>query len=288
MKPHKTRRSKTAPCLNTKSNRAQMKPGTNMDDQNSTMSTIRPSSERTVLVQRKSTEPRNKTATTTSSNSAKSRQRGGYGSAPSSRRTSCTLIDPSRPTRHYRINSSQNVPAITRDVDDVLALHFRACSLFQSSSYQPSLPSPTMSAHGPSVTATEIGAATETLHYQSTYDSDVGPLDEKTIATADVEDTTMHWMSPSTRKKQYDKIDRANSGLGSMIRRILPRCVSGPGPQRFHDDEKSDAGSVRRYRVGVPDDEDDAQSTSGLRMQRRRLERMTTDGAKKEKRFGCF
>ncbi|KAJ4303658.1 hypothetical protein N0V90_002559 [Kalmusia sp. IMI 367209] len=211
-KLHKIRRSKTASSRHWKSRQPLPVVDPNLNDQTSTMSTIRPSSEKPIPTQRRSAEPRRKSITTTSSNSAKSR-RPGHGSAPSSRRTSCTLIDPSRPTRHYRINSSQTCPTLNRDIDDVLALHFRSCTLFQNTPYQPSLPSPTMSAYGSSVPPAEIGASPGPLH-PSVHESDSPPLDEKARAAADVEDTTMHWMSPSTRKTQYEKIDRANSGLG--------------------------------------------------------------------------
>lgn len=103
----------------------------------------------------------------------------------------------------------------------------------------------------------------------------------------------MHWMSPSTRKTQYEKIDRAHSGFRGFVRRLVPRCVSGPAPQRFYEDEKSDVGSVRRYRMDLSDDEEDedadAKSTSGLKMQRRRLERSATHKSEVgAKRFGCF
>lgn len=148
-----------------------------------------------------------------------------------------------------------------------------------------------MSAYGSSVPPAEIGASPGTLQ-PSTHESDSPPLNEKTSAAADVEDTTMHWMSPSTRKRQYEKIDRANSGLGGMLRRFVPRCVSGPGPQRFYEEEKSDAGSVRRYRMDLSDEEGEARSTrstSALRMQRRKLERSTTQKVEGVgKRFGCF
>jgi hypothetical protein len=257
-------------------------------DQNFTTSTIRPALGRPNTTSRRSTEPRRKSITTSSSNSTKSRRRG-HGSAPSSRRTSCTVIDPSRPTRHYRINSSQTCPTLSRDIDDVLALHFRSCSLFQKPTYQPSLPSPTMSAYGPSVGA-EIGATPGPRSEAMAHESASPMLDEKAAATAGLgDDTIMHWMSPSTRKIQYAKIDRANTGIRGLLRRIMPRCVSGPGAQRFYQDKESDAGSVRRFRMDLAGEEEDAKSTSALKMQRRKLERsMTQRGESRKKVLGCF
>lgn len=264
--------------------------GLDLTDQTSTMSTIRPASERPRHTQRSSTEPRRKSITTTSSNSAKSRKRG-HGSAPSSRRTSCTVIDPSRPTRHYRINSSQTLPTLNRDIDDVLALHFRSCSLFQKPTYQASLPSPTISTYGPSVRA-EIDATQGPRPQASIHESDLPVVDEKGRPASDLEDTTMHWMSPSTRKTQYEKIDRAHTGLRGFVRRLVPRCVSGPAPQRFYEDEKSDAGSVRRYRMDFSDEDEeevDEKAAAGLKMQRRKLERSVSHKIEAgERRFGCF
>ena len=53
-------------------------------------------------------------STTSSSENSKSRsQSRGHGSKPSSRRTSCTIVDPSRPARHYRMKSHQTPPTAT-------------------------------------------------------------------------------------------------------------------------------------------------------------------------------
>ncbi|KAF2445367.1 hypothetical protein P171DRAFT_264721 [Karstenula rhodostoma CBS 690.94] len=290
--PKTTRKYKTASARD-------QEPGQNIDgfhpkDQTPTLSTTRPAPERPNATPRRSTEPRRKSITTNSSNSnsnsTRSRRRG-HGSAPSSRRTSCTIIDPSRPKRHYRITSSQTCPTLNRDIDDVLALHFRSCSLFHHATHRPHLPSPTMSAHGPSVGA-EIGATPEPQPQARARESGSPVVDEKTGATpAIAEDTTMHWMSPSTRKIQYEKIDRANTGVRGLLRRMVPRCVSGQASQQFYEEEKSDAGSVRRYRMDLEGEEDDAKSASGLKMQRRRLARSATaqrGEAAGKKVFGCF
>jgi len=71
----------------------------------------------------------------------------------------------------------------------------------------------------------------------------------------------------------------------------MPRCVSGPAPQRFYEDEKSDVGSVRRYRMDFSDDEEevDEKSAVGLGVQRRKLERSVSHKIEVgERRFGCF
>lgn len=102
----------------------------------------------------------------------------------------------------------------------------------------------------------------------------------------------MHWMSPRTRKTQYERIDRANTGFRGLLRRVVPRCVSGPPTQSFYENDKSDAGSVRRFRMDMSEDDDDVEEEKGnaaLRMQRRKLTRTTTQKLEpKKKLWGCF
>ncbi|USP75135.1 hypothetical protein yc1106_02409 [Curvularia clavata] len=202
--------------------------------------------------------PLRQQSTTSSENSTNRSKSRGHGSKPSSsRRTSCTIVDPSRPARHYRIKSFQGPPAVvTQDVDDVLALHFRSCSMFSNPSYQShsGLPSPALSsgdASGfPSTTTRfsmdSLRVVQETDAHRQSEDS---MIHEKT-------NTTMHWTSPCTRKREYERIDKANSGLRGFLRRMTPRCVSGP-QEKFYDKDQSDVGSVRRYRINDTDNDDE-------------------------------
>jgi hypothetical protein len=204
--------------------------------------------------------PRRKSTTSSSENSTKSRSRP-HDSKHSSRRTSYTLVDPSRPMRHFRVQSAATVSTVgtnNRDVDDVLALHFRSCTLFQNPTHRPDLPSPTLSGYGSADTDmaitpdTTLGVPASNEH---TNTAEVTPQQgEKTLT---VEPTTMHWMTDSTRKREYERIDKANRGLRGLVRRIVPRCVSGNPPPRFYEDNKSDAGSVRRYRMDLSEEEDE-------------------------------
>jgi len=211
--------------------------------------------------------PLRQQSTTSSENSTNRSKSRGHGSKPSSRRTSCTIVDPSRPARHYRMKSFQTPPsAPTQDIDDVLALHFRSCSIFTNPSYQSQsgLPSPTLSqgdAFGLPSSATRF--STDSLRVVEETDAALPPRQsEDTIAHADENTnnnnttTTMHWTSPCTRKREYERIDKANSGLRGFFRKVTPRCVSGP-QEKFYEKDKSDAGSVRRYRMDDVDDDDD-------------------------------
>lgn len=199
-------------------------------------------------------------STTSSSENSKSRsQSRGHGSKPSSRRTSCTIVDPSRPARHYRMKSHQTPPTATsQDIDDVLALHFRSCSIFTNPSYHSNsgLPSPTLS-QGGDATFGFPSAATR-FSSDSLRVVEETPMhrrqSEDTIAEEET-NTTMHWTSPCTRKREYERIDKANSGLRGFFRKVTPRCVSGPQEKFYSDKDQSDAGSVRRYRMEDLDDD---------------------------------
>lgn len=292
-------RSNTAPTRQRKSR--QTATHLTSDSQHVNMEPKRPASEKRSNGRQRSEEARRQSIASSSENSTRSR-RPGYGSKPSSRRTSCTFVDPSRPARHYRIKSSQTVPTTNRDIDDVLALHFRSCSLFQNSAYSTGLPSPSLSGHGsdhanirsPLDRAISAPAPHTTANESNVITKVVLEEDEKNISNIGRADTTMHWISPDTRRREYEMIDRANSGIRGLVRRIMPRSISGPSP-RFYEDDKSDMGSVRRYRMDVSDDEDvveQEKDTSPLRHQSRKLElskpRSTTMTTKAPKRWGCF
>jgi hypothetical protein len=85
---------------------------------------------------------------------------------------------------------------------------------------------------------------------------------EDTIASADVDtdaevqklNKTMHWTSPCTRRREYERIDKANSGFRGLFRKVTPRYVSGP-QEKFYEKDESDVGSVRRYRLDDLDDD---------------------------------
>lgn len=234
-------RSNTAPY---RRRTAKAIPDSNETSDPANMSTHRPASERR-------TRPTNHRSASSSENSTtRSRSKGrGHDSKLSSRRTSCTIVDPSRPARHYRVKSSHTVSPSSQEVDDVLALHFRSCSLFSNPSYQANsaLPSPTLSNHehlgfpnaAPRFSMDEMAMVEEHVSLQ-----------EIESARVPIPATTTHWTSPSTRKRDYERIDRQNTGFRGLVRRVVPRCVSGP-PERFYEKDQSDAGSVRRYRLDV-------------------------------------
>lgn len=282
-------RSNTAPTQPRKANRITSDPSPN---QNLVSRGARCSaSENTATAHNKQTRSCRKSASSSTDDSTKS-QRRGHGSVPSSGRTSCTIVDPSRPTRHYRIKSSQTCPTTSRDLDDVLALHFRSCSLFQNPTYhQSAIPSPVDSAyHGADTDFAPMPTRPDPAPQASndnTKSSAPKAFDQPVVSHEEL-NTTMYWTSTGTRRGQYEEMDKANSGFRALLRKIMPRCVSGPPLPTFYEDNKPDAGSVRRFRMDLPDAEE-YDEKSALRLQRHQLERTTTDKTEvKSKRWGCF
>jgi hypothetical protein len=69
--------------------------------------------------------------------------------------------------------------------------------------------------------------------------------------------TSIDWTLPSTRAREYRQIDRSCRGLRGLWRKISPRwCRRNSRLNFFDEDDQSDGGSVRRYRVELARGED--------------------------------
>ena len=75
--------------------------------------------------------------------------------------------------------------------------------------------------------------------------------------------TPIDWTLPSTRRKQYDEIDKSCRGLRGLVRRLTSSLFRSHGkPVGFYDAERSsDAGTVRRYRMNDDDCDSDVDET---------------------------
>lgn len=71
--------------------------------------------------------------------------------------------------------------------------------------------------------------------------------------------TITEWTSPSTRRREYEKIDRNNRGLRGLWRRWTPSCMHAADTRVPFFEEttkrKECAGSVRRFRMDLPDED---------------------------------
>lgn len=67
-----------------------------------------------------------------------------------------------------------------------------------------------------------------------------------------VAQTIIDWTAPSTRRHEYEEIDRANRGIRGFWRRISPRwCHSRNHLEFYSGDGSDDDRSVRRYRIDI-------------------------------------
>lgn len=69
--------------------------------------------------------------------------------------------------------------------------------------------------------------------------------------------TVMEWTSPSTRRREYEKIDRASRGMRGLWRRVAPRWCQGRNSRTpfFEEGKAGREGSVRRFRMDIPDED---------------------------------
>jgi len=68
--------------------------------------------------------------------------------------------------------------------------------------------------------------------------------------------TVMEWTSDTTRRREYEKIDRASRGVRGLWRRVAPRwCHRDSRTPFFEEGKTTREGSVRRFRMDIPDEE---------------------------------
>ncbi|KAH7323483.1 hypothetical protein BKA65DRAFT_555165 [Rhexocercosporidium sp. MPI-PUGE-AT-0058] len=80
--------------------------------------------------------------------------------------------------------------------------------------------------------------------------------------------TIQYWTSDSTRRLEYAAIDAASKGVRGFFIKLIPDCILPPSTRRtkFHcdDDAESDRGSVRRYRLVLPEEKASCSSKVGV------------------------
>ncbi|KAL2808820.1 hypothetical protein BJX63DRAFT_407925 [Aspergillus granulosus] len=195
----------------------------------------------------------------------------------------------SRHSHHRTVTTTSltSVPDTPVRRENLLALHRESCRLFQDPnnksshrrSYSPEMPP------RPARTYSELSSPPVTPileRPQSTFspsepsspkNSNI-PVDHVKITTSiHPEPTIIEWTSPSTRRREYEEIDRASSGVRGLWRRVAPRwCQFGNNSRvPFFEEGKNGKanyeGSVRRFRMDLPDDTPaESQNRRGLKL----------------------
>ncbi|KAE8383341.1 hypothetical protein BDV26DRAFT_251544 [Aspergillus bertholletiae] len=193
--------------------------------------------------------------------------------------------------------------------EDLLALHRESCRLFQDSEL--TIPTPYERASFPPTThespphtirtSSDTGSPPVSPVFPtrfSTVSEDLpgpehqkGPLlhtspvmsiirDESCIPAIQTSVTVIDWTSPSTRRREYKKIDRASSGVRGFWRRVAPKwCQFGHDRTPFFEEKDGKGnyeGSVRRFRLDLPDEPVPERKTNTIRALKLKHKLVTT------------
>ncbi|KAI9374027.1 hypothetical protein BJX61DRAFT_349064 [Aspergillus egyptiacus] len=174
---------------------------------------------------------------------------------------------------HGRTNTTislTSVPDTPVHREDLLALHRESCRLFQGpkAGHRRSA-SPSDAQARPLRTSSDLRSPPVTSiaeHQPSTVSpndprssqSNV-PVQHIEITPLESKPTVIEWTSPSTRRREYEAIDRASKGVRGLWRRVAPRwCQFGDSRVPFFEEGKDGKanyeGSVRRFRMDLPDE----------------------------------
>jgi hypothetical protein len=170
-----------------------------------------------------------------------------------------------------RMTSSPHIQGRGNNIEETLAFHQRSCQIFGTAVR------PTTSNGVPTTTIAERPkkltrrATTAEMPLMRDVTAPAGPVrahtaqGSSTIITEEepqyenyVPATIIHWTSPETRRKEYTKIDKSNKGVRGLLKKLFPKLASRSSESRFYDEkEGSNAGSIRRFRLDLPDEEDE-------------------------------
>lgn len=110
----------------------------------------------------------------------------------------------------------------------------------------------------PYLPSTPPQTANQFFHFPSLPTPDASP-NSKDIPQPQPPATMQYWTSDNTRRLEYAAIDAASRGLRGFLNRLIPECMLPKDMRRTRfceGDEDSDAGSVRRYRLDLPGEEE--------------------------------
>lgn len=100
------------------------------------------------------------------------------------------------------------------------------------------------------------------------YSNNLNNIDDNKVETNQIYDalkpTVIEWTSPTTRRREYAKIDRSTHGIRGFWRRFAPACCqASDAPMPFYDSRhhkrrgrRDSEGSVRRFRMDIADEDE--------------------------------
>lgn len=216
---------------------------------------------------------------------------------PTSRSTAHSNLTSRRSSRHSsprRVPTSASLTPSVRSAsrrppgqkrESLLALHRESCRLFQVPGQEVLSPPPVSTKmsvqHISSAASSDIGSPplSPGLYAQSSISDrslDHGrpstiyliPAEPPCKEPSNTVNTAIDWTSPSTRRREYAKIDRASHGVRGLWRKVAPRwCQSRNDRMPFFEPDKNGKanyeGSVRRFRMDLPDEPELARSRRG-------------------------
>ncbi|PYH45834.1 uncharacterized protein BP01DRAFT_356042 [Aspergillus saccharolyticus JOP 1030-1] len=181
-------------------------------------------------------------------------------------------------SQHRRIATAPTTVSITPIADqpsrreDLLALHRESCRLFQQPPTPTAPSTPPRNQRSPSTSSSLTTTITTTTSspkasspfsavrevYKTPVRASTLPVwDRADDATPQTTVTVIDWTSPSTRRREYEKIDKASSGVRGFWRRVAPKwCQSRARRMPFFEEKDGKGnyeGSVRRFRMDIPE-----------------------------------
>ena len=164
-----------------------------------------------------------------------------------------------RPVMSIRTSSATSTRSPAKDP---LTFHHNSCRLFQSPAaiipYHPQSSGASSTERLKSIDNPSLRyASVSGRHSIAPTSNGLNSSAADAASTEPTPPTIIDWTSSSTRRREYEKIDKSHRGLRGWWRRVAPRWCPRPRSSRtgFYDGG-SDAGSVRRYRIELFDEDD--------------------------------
>ncbi|KAI4269398.1 MAG: hypothetical protein LQ337_007307 [Flavoplaca oasis] len=169
-----------------------------------------------------------------------------------SRRSSFIIRDPALqdPIAPQIPNLHRTKPYNRPETINPYHFHRRCQSLFDPSCNPGGSPS--------SKPATPLNSSVYISHAPDTTHDDILTIMQAPSPT--IPPTTIDWTLPTTRRREYEKIEASTRGLRGLWRRFAPKRCHKHSRLAFYDGDPekpeadSDAGSVRRYRINLDDE----------------------------------